>query len=348
MSVQTVMGQVDESQLGITTPHEHVLIDLRNQFTGFSEVTKKILSEQKVSIKNLDVLSRNPYALKDNLLLGDIGTARDELFYFKKAGGKTIVDATSKGIGRDPEAVRELAAGLDLNIVLGAGYYTQDTHPADMDQREIEDIADEIVKEIEIGIEDTGIRAGIIGEIGTSEKIYPNEKKVLIASAKAQEETGTAIIIHTYPWGKQGLEAINILEQNGANINKVSISHIDVEIDIEYCKEILSNGAYIEFDNFGKEYFIDKRYRGFAGGVFARDIERVQTIKNLMDKGFSDKILISCDICLKTLLHQFGGWGYDHVLVNIVPMLKEAGLTDGQISKLLMDNPQNFIRISKK
>ena len=346
MSIITVSGIVEESDLGVIAPHEHVFIDIRNQFSEFSEATKKALSEQEVSINNLDILSRNPYALKDNLVLNDIKTAEEELLYFKIAGGSTIVDATSIGIGRDPEALRNIAVKLGLNIIAGSGYYTQDTNPKDMNQKKVEEIAREIINDIKKGISGTDVRAGVIGEIGTSEEIHPNEKKVLIASAKAQSETGVAIITHTYPWGKKGLEAINILEKNGANINKVSISHIDVEIDIEYCKKIMDSGAYIEFDDFGKEYFIDKRYRGFAGGVFARDIERVDTIKKLIELGYIDKILLSCDICLKTLLHKYGGWGYDHILKNIVPMLKEKNITDDQISKLIKDNPKEFISIT--
>ena len=346
MPIITVSGIVDESDLGVITPHEHVFIDIRNQFSEFSEATKRALSEQEVSINNLDILSRNPYALKDNLVLNDIKTAEEELLYFKKAGGRTVVDATSIGIGRDPEALRDIAEKLGLNIIAGSGYYTQDTHPKDMNQRKVEEIAREIINDIREGISGTDIKAGVIGEIGTSEEIHPNEKKVLIASAKAQSETGVAIITHTYPWGKKGLEAINILENNGANINKVSINHIDVEIDIEYCKKIMDSGAYIEFDDFGKEYFIDKRYRGFAGGVFARDIERVDTIKKLIELGYIDKILLSCDICLKTLLHKYGGWGYDHILKNIIPMLKEKNITDDQISKLIKDNPKEFISVT--
>lgn len=346
MPIITVSGIVEESDLGVIAPHEHVFIDIRNQFSEFSEATKRALSEQEVSINNLDILSRNPYALKDNLVLNDIKTAEEELLYFKIAGGRTIVDATSVGIGRDPEALRNIAVKLGLNIIAGSGYYTQDTNPKDMNQKKVEEIVREIINDIKKGISGTDIKAGVIGEIGTSEEIHPNEKKVLIASAKAQSETGVAIITHTYPWGKKGLEAINILEKNGANINKVSINHIDVEIDIEYCKKIMDSGAYIEFDDFGKEYFIDKRYRGFAGGVFARDIERVDTIKKLIELGYIDKILLSCDICLKTLLHKYGGWGYDHILKNIIPMLKEKNITDDQISKLIKDNPKEFISIT--
>ena len=122
-------------------------------------------------------------------------------------------------------------------------------------------------------------------------------------------------------------------------------STLRVEIDLEYYKEIIKSGAYVEFDNFGKEYFIDKRYRGFAGGVFARDIERVRAVKELIDLGYLSNILITCDVCLKTLLHRYGGWGYDHILTNIVPMMREEGITEKQIDILLKENPRRFLDI---
>lgn len=102
-------------------------------------------------------------------------------------------------------------------------------------------------------------------------------------------------------------------------------------------------GVFVEFDNFGKEYYIDKRDRGFAGGVFARDIERVGAIKELIDLGYLNNIMLSCDICLKTLLHKYGGWGYDHILMNIVPMMSEFGIKDSQINILLRQNPKRFL-----
>lgn len=345
MSVITVQGIIDSNKLGIISPHDHVLIDIRNQFREFCEASKRALSEQKVGIGNLDVLSRNPYAIKDNLVLNDIKIAEEELLEFKKAGGDTIVDATPKEIGRDPEALRDISRLTGLNIIAGCGYYTYDTHPKDMNNKTVKDITNEILNDIKIGMNDTGIKAGAIGELGTSEEIYPNEKKVLIASAKAQTETGVAIIVHTYPWGKKGLEVLDILSKNGAKLNKVSICHIDVEIDLEYCKKIIKSGAYIEFDNFGKEYYIDKRYRGFAGGVFTRDIERVKAVKDLIGSGYLSNILISCDVCLKTLLHRYGGWGYDHVLSNIVPMMREEGVTDKQMNILLKENPKKFLKV---
>ena len=343
--IRTVLGDIDTKSVGIISPHEHVFADGRIQFTEFCEVTKKILSEQKVNMSNLDVLSRNPYAIKDNLLLEDVKLAEKELLCFKKAGGEAIVDATTIGIGRDPEALKNISQTINLPIIMGSGYYTEDTHPDCLKKKTVNDISKEIINEIKVGINNTNIKVGVIGELGTSDPILPGEKKVLISGAKAQSETGVGIIVHTYPWGRRGLEALDILSNNGADLDKVYISHVDIEIDIDYDKSILEKGAYVGFDCFGKEFFINQKDRDFAGGVFARDIERVKAIKELIDSGYLSKILIACDICLKNLLHTFGGWGYDHILNNIIPMMKEVGITKEQIDTILITNPKKFLEI---
>lgn len=343
MSVMTVQGKLDADRLGIVSPHEHVLIDIRNQFTPFASASRRALSEERVSLSNLDVLSRNPYAVRDNLVLDDVAVAEQELLRFKRAGGDTVVDATSIGIGRDPEALLGISRATGVNIIAGCGYYTADTHPAGMDEKTVAQIRDEILTELTVGMDGTRIKAGVIGEIGTSAEILPGEHKNLLAAAEAQRETGVGVIVHTYPWSRCGLTAVSTLTGEGVPPHKVSINHVDVEIDLDYCKRLCDAGAFIEFDNFGKEYFIDRRDRGFAGGVFARDIERVRAVKALVDAGYLSNLLLACDVCLKTGLHRYGGWGYDHVLAHIVPMLLDEGLTDPQIDVLLRENPRRFL-----
>jgi phosphotriesterase-related protein len=138
---------------------------------------------------------------------------------------------------------------------------------------------------------------------------------------------------------------VAVLTGQGVPPHKISINHVDVEIDLDYCKRLCDTGAFVEFDNFGKEYYIDRRDRGFAGGVFARDIERVRAVRALVDAGCLDRDLVSNDVCLKTLLHRYGGWGYDHVLAHIVPMLLDEGLSDAQIDVLLRANPRRFLAV---
>jgi len=352
MSVITVQGVMEADELGIVAPHEHILIDLRNQFREFSDVSRRALSEQQVGIGNLDILRRNPLAIRDNLVLDDLKLAQEEVSRFHRAGGDTIADVTNIGLGRDVIALRSVSRAVGLNIIAGCGYYYHDTHPPDMDERTVADIQQEMLTDIQIGIDGTGIRAGVIGEIGISEEIHPNEEKVLVAAAEAQAQTGVGIQVHIFPWNRSGgfplgLAVLDILERSGADLHKVAIGHADVAMDIklDYCREIARRGAYVQFDNFGHEFYVDKRDRKFIPGPFARDTERVQAVKELLDSGFLSSVLVSTDICHKCLLHRYGGWGYDHILTNIVSMMSEYGITDQQIDVLLRDNPRDFLDI---
>lgn len=347
MSVMTVLGPISGDRLGIVLPHEHIFIDLRNQFNEPEEISKRVLVNQQVDIDNLGILRENPYALKDNLLLSDFELAKRELEELKKAGGETVVDATGQNMGRDPCLLRNMAMATGINIVAGSGYYTHDTHSKEMDKKSIQEIADEIIEDFTVGIEESKVRAGVIGELGTSKEIHPNERKVLLAAAKAHVEIGAPIIVHIYPWGQNGREVVDVLSRRGVRLDKVVICHSDVSIDPEYMKDILSKGALIEFDNFGKEFSIPlKDRRGFIGGVFATDIERVRTIKFLVDEGFEKQILISNDICLKIMLHHYGGRGYDHILQNIVPIMIDEGITRDTIGLFIRENPKKWLSVT--
>ena len=339
MDLMTVTGPVARDQLGIILPHEHLFIDLRNQFTEFTDQEKRRLSEEPVNIRNLGALRSNPYALKDNLVLDDLDRATEEVEHFRQAGGRTIVDCTSLGIGRDMVRLSELAQRTGLNIVAGCGYYTHDTHPATMDQWSVEKLADEMLADMLEGVDGTGIRAGVYGEIGTSSPLRDNERKCLEATALAFTRHRAEIQVHTYPWARFGLDAAQLLIDSGVDPAKIVICHIDIEFHLDYLAELLELGVNIEFDNFGKEFYLLKESRGFAGGTFARDIERVQVVRQLLDRGSERQILITNDVCLKSMLRSYGGFGYDHVLRTIVPMMREEGITQTSIDMMLKDNP---------
>lgn len=343
MSIMTVTGPISAEQLGITLAHEHLFIDLRNQFTPFADVERKKLSEEKVSMSNLGVLRRNPYALRDNLVIDDVDLGVQEVLFFQALGGKTIVDCTCHGIHRDVRKLQAVAKRTGLNIIAGCGYYTHDTHPEKMEEWSTQQIADEMIQDITKGIDGSEIKAGIIGEIGTSNPIHPHEEKNLIAAALAFHQTNAAIYVHTYPWGKAGLEATRVLLQNGVHPQKIVICHIDVEFNLDYIHQLLEQGVFIEFDNFGKEFYIDRADRGFAGGVFARDIERVRVIKQWIEEGWQQQLLITNDICLKSMLHHYGGWGYDHILKNILPMMVDEGIDEKMVLHILQDNPRRLL-----
>jgi phosphotriesterase-related protein len=350
MAIVTVTGTIEREAAGIVLPHEHVFIDLTNQYRQSPEATKSSWSYDKVGLENRDILSRNPLALRDNLIIDDIDCAEREVLEFKRAGGGTIVDASSRGLGRDPVALRAVALSVGINLIAGSAYYYRDTHPEDMSRKTAQEIRDEIVQEVTVGIDDTGVRAGVIGEIGISERMHPDEEKVLVGAAQAQAQTGLGMHIHIFPWNPQGfplgLDALRIVAANGAIMEKVAINHVGVALDfsIEYIKQIVSEyHALVEFDNFGHEFYVDKRSRKFLPGPFATDVQRIQAIVQLLNMGYLGNILISSDICHKSLLHRYGGWGYDHVITNVIPMLREYGLSSEQIQMIVVDNPQRFL-----
>jgi phosphotriesterase-related protein len=349
MAIITVQGLINSDEAGLVLPHEHILLDLTNQYREFPEASKVSWAHEKVSLENRDILARNPLALKDNLLIDDVECAEKEVLRFKKAGGDTIVDVTNRGLGRDPDSLYGISRSTGVHIVAGSGYYYHDTHPEDMNEKTAEQIRDEIVRDISVGIDETEIRAGVIGEIGISEEMHPDEEKVLIGVAQAQASTGVGVQVHIFPWNPKGfplgLEALKILTQNGADVHKVSINHVDVAMDInlDYIKTIAEKGAFVEFDNFGHEFYVDRRSRKFLPGPFATDVQRIKAIVSLIEADFLKSILISSDICHKSLLHRYGGWGYDHVPYNVIPMLHEFGLNNEQIRTITRENPCRFL-----
>ena len=323
-TVESVLKTLSEEELGVTTTHEHVLLDLTGFYQALPVKGIKDPATQKVEMWNLGILSRDCYALKDNLLLDDEKVAIEELKFFKDVGGTTVVDATLDGIGRDPEALVRIAKETGLNIIMGTGFYVGATHPKTLDVMSDEEIGEIMIKELTQGV--NGIKAGYIGEIGISEIFDDKERRVLRAAAHAQKKTGVAINVHINPWTINGLEAVDILLEKGVVPNKICISHIDVENREEYIYALLKKGVYVEFDNFGKEYYIRREVRNSGYGLFVHDTQRVKLLKKMIDDGYLSQILLSCDVCLKTLLHKYGGWGYDHLLTNVVPMMEDEGI----------------------
>ena len=343
MKINTVTGEVSCKDLGVVTTHEHVILDLTTFYEDRPIEGVDDPSTQKVEMWNLGILSRDCYALKDNLLLTDKEVQTYEIGLFKKAGGNTVVDASLPGIGRDPVALKEIAEKTGLNIIMGTGYYVGSSHPEKLKDMTEEEIAQTMIDELTVGVDGTSIKAGYIGEIGISEIFDDKERRVLRSAAIAQKKTGVAINVHINPWTENGLEATDILLNAGVDSSKICISHIDVENRYDYVIALLKKGVYVEFDNFGKEYYIRREVRNSGYGLFVRDTDRVTFMKRLIDEGYLNQILLSCDVCLKNLLHTYGGWGYDHLLKNVVPMMEDEGITNEQIKTMLVDNPANWL-----
>ena len=224
---QTVLGLVDPQSLGPTMTHEHLLIDFRVMFNPPADASVQHRSMEPITLENVGWVRYNHYSSLDNVMLMDEDVATAEARLFKRIGGGTIVDATTLGIGRDPLALTRIARDVGINIIMGAGFYVDAVHPEDMDSRGVDDLTRQIIGELEDGVGDTGVKAGIIGEVGCTWPLTNNERKVLHASAVAQQETGSAILIQPGRDEKAPTEIIEVLAESGADVSRVIMGHLD-------------------------------------------------------------------------------------------------------------------------
>ena len=342
-TIQTVNGPIRIADMGLTAPHEHIFIDISNQYPGKKDVYGINGDTDKVNIKNIGALRRDCYLIRDNLIMDDLDTAIYELGYFKRAGGQTMIDLTLEGIGRDVHKLKAVSDAAGINVITGCGLYTHDAIPSRFENMDVVELSEHFIRELTVGIDGTDIKAGVIGEIGTSKEIYPIEEKALRAAALAHKATGAPIYIHTYPWGDVANQAIDIIEEYGCPASAICILHLDVQFDLDYMTSVLQRGAFVEFDDFGKEFYIIKKPGEFAGGAFATDVERIHMLMQLAEMGYEKQILLATDICLKGLLHSYGGWGYDHIYTNIIPVMKNEGMDQALIDTFIYENPQRFL-----
>jgi phosphotriesterase-related protein len=174
--------------------------------------------------------------------------------------------------------------------------------------------------------------------VGTSEPLHPFERASLIGAARAQRQTGAAINVHPDLWGRGHLAVLSILEAAGADLARTIMSHVDEVTDRAWHERIAERGVYLSFDTFGSEFAYD-------GVPEPRDTDRLRGLLHLLDKGYADRLLLSHDVCYKMQLTRYGGRGYSHLLANIVPELKQRGVSDGEIYKMLVANPARVLSV---
>jgi phosphotriesterase-related protein len=344
----TVKGPISPSELGLTSPHEHLFIDIEKPWLFIpGDPYKRAILDKPVTMDILGILRMNPLVCRDNLKFVDDKLALVEARDFRDAGGKTIVDVTNKYMGRNPQGLRRVSEAAGLNIVASTGFYIEPSHPPYVKKKNVDDLAAEMIEELTQGIDGAGIRAGLIGEIGTSIKVSPDEAKVLQASAKAHMESKAPIYVHVELSGRDGIRILDILERSDADLSKVVIGHCSDALatprgmDVGYQEAMADRGAYLGYDTFGHEEYTDQGWGG-QSVVMARDSELVAAIARLVRDGYLHHILMSTDVCFKIHLRSFGGWGVSHILRDIVPMLKRQGVSQEEVDTILIDNPRNL------
>ncbi len=340
--VQTVLGLVSPSDLGPTMTHEHLLIDFLCMFNPPPEAMARARAYEPITLENLGWVRYNSYANRANLLLGDEETAIAEASLYKRAGGGTIVDATTIGIGRDPLALARIARATGLNVVMGAGYYVDAVHPEGMDTLAEPDIAAQIVADITQGVGDTGVRAGIIGEIGCTWPLTANERKVLRAAASAQRETGAAILIHPGRNEAAPREILDVLAESGADLGRTIMGHLDRTVaNFETLMDLASSGCYLEWDLFGNE----SSYYPLSDISMPSDAQRIDVIAKMVAEGYGERIVVAHDVCTKHRLVRYGGHGYGHIVENIVPRMRQR-LSAQEVDAIVVQNPARILTLA--
>src|SRR4051812_1637825 len=208
---QTVLGAIDGAEMGITLPHEHLLSDFICIFKEPQEASQRALAHQPLTLQNRGWVNYHWTENVDNVRLYDEDLAISELSHLFKAGARTVVDATSVGIGRDPNGLARIARVTGLNVIMGSGHYLSVTHARDVRERSVESIAHQIIEDITVGVDAPGVRAGFIGEIGCTYPWGPDEQKCLRGAVLAQRETGAALMVHRGPSPDSPVEILDLV-----------------------------------------------------------------------------------------------------------------------------------------
>lgn len=297
--VMTVTGPVAGSDLGIVLPHEHVFFNHMLEYRGDG-------------------------------LMHDERLATMELERLVSAGCRTLVDVTSNGIGRQPEMLQRVSAATGLQIVMGSGWYREPfLDRAYFDGHTTDEVTAGIVRDIEVGVGNTGVRAGIIGEIACDRVISAAEERSFRAAARAHLRTGLTISTHAARW-PVGMAQLDILVQEGVDPRRVIIGHSDSVHDPAYHVALAERGAWVQFDNVDGDSDYD-------------NMLEVEFIQNLIRAGHLGRILLSQDICLRSQFSTYGGIGYTFLLTRFVPMLRDAGMSPEQITMILEENPRRAL-----
>jgi phosphotriesterase-related protein len=310
--VQTVLGRIDPSDLGLTLPHEHTqcaLWHIENRWDYFQ-------------------------------LARDEPVILAELERFRAAGGRSLVDLTLPGIGRDPAWLAGIAQASGLNIVMGSGWYRTAYYPPEalIDRRSVDDLADELVREADDGVGDTGVRPGIIGEIGTDKPwVSAAEERVHRAAARAARRTGRSITTHSV-LSPVGLAQLQVFEEEGLDPGRVVIGHSDSYPVLDHYLEIIRRGASIEFDFLGMPFTAVERHG--EGRI-------VELLQELLSRGHADRVLLSQDVCNDAQLSRYGGHGYTYLAERFLPRLRQAGVSDAEIDTMTIANPRRLLTIEE-
>jgi len=319
-TVQTTGGAIDANDLGVTYMHEHIFIvnpELESLWPGWAGWNEDEQVEKAI---------------------GELKKLKDE------RGVQTILDPTVGGLGRHLKAMARAAEGSGVNVIACTGWYTYNELPFAFHIRSMEDtaniLADLFVRDIEEGMEDTGIKAGVLKCVVDAQGVTPNVESVLRACARAHVRTGAPITTHTDAPSERGLDQQRIFKEEGVDLGKVVIGHTNQSNSLDYMEKLIEAGSYLGFDRCGIE-----------GPQAPREVQ-LDNLAELIRRGYADRIVLSHDnmvyldlVPMEMILGMVGGGGdfpYGYIHNGFLPGLRERGVTEEQINTMLVEAPRQY------
>jgi phosphotriesterase-related protein len=303
--VMTVLGPVDPAEIGPAMMHEHVLID-----------------EYYYQLGNYDAI------------VDDEGVVTRDLAAYRAAGGSCLVDVTDSNQGRNPAGLARVSRASGVHVVMGGGWYKDAEYPAFINELSTNELATLIEREFRDGVDRTGIRPGIYGELGTDRRfITAREERAFRAVARAQQRIGFSISTHTTHYGELAFEQIALLREEGVPTERIVIGHVGERFGAADVLKIAKEGVFVQIDHVGRP----------AGSGMISDRQRAVNVAEVVAAGAVDQLTVSMDICTNSQLLAFGGHGFGHLLTTFVPLLREAGVSDDAIDAILVRNPRRVL-----
>lgn len=303
--IQTVNGIIGPEELGITMCHEHLALDL-SPVRGDMD---SCFDDEQLIIEEIDKM--------------------------KAFGVQSIVEVSCNDMGRDVKKLQFYSKTCGIHVIASTGYYLEDYHSDFVKSAGVDALCNVFCKELTEGVDETGIKAGVIGEVASGETVMgASEEKVLTAAAMAGKKTGAAITTHCQ-LGRLGMEQSELLQKYGAAPEKIILGHLDLANDRTYYEEILKTGVNIGFDTIGKTTYLS-------------DELRADNLMWLLERGWEERIVLSQDISRKSYFARYGKYsGYMSVMKDFVPLLKAKGILPETLDKLLIHNPARILNIEQ-
>lgn len=315
-SVSTVRGEIDVSQLGATLMHEHVFVlgtEFQNNYGEYWDEQPRV------------------------------DDAVAQLSELAQLGISTIVDPTVLGLGRYIPRIQAVNERVDIHIVVATGLYTYNEIPFQFHYTgpgllfdQPEPLTEMFVRDVSVGIADTGVRAAFLKCAIEEQGLTPGVERVMRAVGQAHVQTGAPITVHTNPHTQSGLVAQRVLSEEGADLTKVVIGHSGDTTDVDYLAALADAGSYLGMDRFGLDVLLPFE-------------QRVDTVAELARRGYAERMVLAHDAAC--LIDWFGdaqkraavpNWNYTHISKDVLPALRERGVTEDQITTMLVDNPRVY------